>query len=371
MLKVMVFIDGSWLYRARQILRRKISDPKMTIDYGKLPRLLAARLGEQLGVADVDLVRTYFFGSIPFNYDPHDKSEVTDQQNFYDLLKEDYHYEVEIFPVDFKRRRIHKKDRDPKDDFVPKEKCVDIALASTMLYFAAIPHAYDAAIVVIGDEDYVPVLQHVRRLGKRVMIASIRGSCSDCYDPEKQPTDPRRVRDVDTVFLDDIIGEVLLEPRLVQVECKSPLHQGDRMVWTKERIRKGRAYYCDQCRKAYEEQERKIEAILAEEFPENLLTGLLEGYRAGRVSRLVRDKGYGFIRSIDNKEYYFHATNLVDIDFKQLTEFQYVQFQVKTEPGPENNNRGNVYQVRPLQPVVSQATETGVSESGVGNLPQE
>jgi cold shock CspA family protein/uncharacterized LabA/DUF88 family protein len=357
MIKVMVFIDGSWLYRARQILRNKIS-PALTIDYGKLPKILCAKLGEQLGI-EVDLVRTYFFASIPTNYDPRDRGDVEEQQNFHDILKEDFHYEVEIFPIDFRGRRIRKRDRDPKDEFEPKEKRVDVALASTMLYFAAIPYAYDAAIAVIGDEDYIPVLQHVRRLGKRVMIASIHGSCSDFYDPEKDPTDDHRVRVIDTVFLDEIIGEVLLEPQLTQVECQSPLHQGDRIVWTKERIRKGKPFYCERCRQLYAEQRKQAEIALEEEFPESLLTGLLEGYRPGRISKLVRDKGYGFIRSIDNKSYFFHATNLVDIDFKKLTEFQYVQFQVKTEPGPENNYKGDVHQVRLLE-----AAKTSVPESG-------
>jgi len=83
MLKAMVFIDGSWLYRARETLRKKIGDPKLTIDYAKLPQILAERLGEQLGASEVDLVRTYFFASIPDNVAPEDINEVEEQQDFY------------------------------------------------------------------------------------------------------------------------------------------------------------------------------------------------------------------------------------------------------------------------------------------------
>ena len=348
MVKVMVFIDGSWLYRGRKILRGKIKDSNLTIDYGKLPHILAKRLGEQLGAPEVDLVRTYFFASIPTNFDPQDANEIEEQQDFYDLLKEEYHYETEILPLDFKRRRIHKENRDPRDPFEPKEKCVDIALASSMLYFAAIPYAYDAAIAIIGDEDYVPVLQHVRRLGKRIMIASIRGSCSDVYDPSKEPTDPRRVRDVDTVFLDEIVGEFLLEYPLRQLECQSPLHQGDRRFWTRFRPRKGKPVSCPSCIEAHARQRREAEAALEKEFPEEILAKLMEGYRPGRISKLFPDRGYGFIRSKEDKDYFFHASNLQDIEFSKLTELQYVQFIVKTEAGPENNYRGDVQEVRIL-----------------------
>lgn len=174
------------MYRVqREILRKYIKDPNLTIDYGKLPHILAKRLGEQLGASDVDLVRTYFFASIPRNVDPKDTREVEAQQDFYDMLHEEFHYETYVLDIDFKGRRLHRRDRDPMDPFVPQEKGVDIALASSMLYYAAIPYAYDAAIAVIGDQDYVPVLQYVRRLGKRIMIASVHGSCAEAYDPSR------------------------------------------------------------------------------------------------------------------------------------------------------------------------------------------
>lgn len=215
MFKVMVFIDGTWLYHARRTLQGKLpSGEGIEIDYGRLPRVLVSEFAQQLGVTEADHVRTYFFASIPKNYDLRDKQEVDAQRDFYNLLKEEFHYETEIFEIDFKGRRLHPKDRRPGDTFVPKEKCVDIALSSALLYYAALPYAYDGAIVVIGDRDYVPVLQYVRRLGKRVMIASVHGHCSPVYDQALEPTDPERVRDVDTVFLDDIIEKIIVEVKL-------------------------------------------------------------------------------------------------------------------------------------------------------------
>jgi cold shock CspA family protein/uncharacterized LabA/DUF88 family protein len=343
----MIFIDGTWLYRVqRGILREKISDPNLTIDYGKLPHFLANRLGEQLGAQDVDLVRTYFFASIPKNVDPRDVWEVEIQQDFYDMLHEEYHYETYILDIDFKGRRLHRRDRDPTDTFVPEEKGVDIALASSMLYYAAIPFAYDAAIGVLGDQDYIPVLQYVRRLGKRVMIASVHGSCAEAYDPSKDPTDSQRVRDADTVFLDEIIGEILLERKLIQVECQYPLHKGDRRVWTRVRPRKGKPFYCDTCREIIAKQRAEVEESLRKEYPEEILSKLKEGYKPGRIRRLLKEKGYGFIYSKEGKEYFFHATALHDIQFEELTEAQYVQFIADAEPS--EGRAGRAREVRPL-----------------------
>lgn len=49
--------------------------------------------------------------------------------------------------------------------------------------------------------------------------------------------------------------------------------------------------------------------------------------RAGRVTRLVRDRGFGFIRSDENKtEYFFHRSAAEDFD--ALTEGVLVEFVV-------------------------------------------
>ena len=344
MIKVMVFIDGSWLYKNQPLLREKIREQHLEIDYGKLPRILADRFGQQLGVSQVDLVRTNFFASIPINISLQDQGYVERQQDFYDRLKEDYHYETEIFHLDFKGNRYLPRDR-PGVRF--KEKRVDVALASSMLYYAAIPYAYDAAIPIIGDEDFVPVLQHVRRLGKRVMVGSIHGSCNDVYDPARDTTDELRVRDVDTVFLDDIVGELLLEHHLIEIECQDSSHAGNRKIWTRERQRKGQPYYCQDCRTKYARQRSEIEVSLRQDYPEELLAKVQEGYRVGRICKLKLD--YGFVRSQDEKEYFFHKRHLPkDVDFSRLTELQPVQFTVQSEQPAPGKNCPDVREILPL-----------------------
>lgn len=48
----------------------------------------------------------------------------------------------------------------------------------------------------------------------------------------------------------------------------------------------------------------------------------------GSIVRLKRDKGFGFIRDADSaQEYFFHADDLVGLDFASLQEQDKVYFQ--------------------------------------------
>ena len=56
-----------------------------------------------------------------------------------------------------------------------KAKGVDIMLAKDMLSHAFLDH-YDAACLFAGDGDYVPLVEEVKRLGKRVICCFFRDS---------------------------------------------------------------------------------------------------------------------------------------------------------------------------------------------------
>jgi len=65
---------------------------------------------------------------------------------------------MQFEPVVFNKKK--------KDD---KSKAVDITLASHMLSHA-FRNNYDAAVLVAGDGDYVPLVEEVKRLGKMVWL---------------------------------------------------------------------------------------------------------------------------------------------------------------------------------------------------------
>ncbi|MFH1737745.1 MAG: cold shock domain-containing protein, partial [bacterium] len=263
------------------------------------------------------------------------------------MLKEEFHYEVDVFPINYYGRRLRPDDRDPDDRFEPKEKCVDIALATSVLFYAAMPYAYDIAIAVVGDRDFIPVFQAVRRLGKRVAIASIHGCCAaDYFDLE----DRAHLRDLDVIWLDDLLDKLELryEPQLLI--CESPFHSGDRKVWTTFRPRKGQRFYCDTCRREFQEQhdtndeedesghnlsyDPEMPVFTQEECYQDNEEETPPGDRmTGCIKTIKRDKGYGFIAAEDGKDYFFHLSELAEeLDWETLEEDTPVQFDTKTCP---------------------------------------
>ena len=343
MIKFMLFIDGTWLYSNTSRLVEASGEPGFVLDFGKLPRVLAEEVGRRLGHDDWTVVRTHLFGSFAANVDARDREPVERRLNFFTMLRQQHHYEVEAFPIEFRGKRLRRTDRDPADTFEPKEKCVDIALATSMLVNAAMANAYDVAIAVLGDQDFKPVLQNVRRLGKRVAIASIAGACSGEYS---DPADRARVRDVELLWLEDLLPRLArrYDPHLL--DCQSPSHRGERRVETTYYPKRGEKFYCPACR---EEFARQREAAApaggaagnggnGHAAPETFTLAPVDTTLMGVVKHKRMDKSYGFIMvdgcgPFDGAEYFFHETDIADgTRFTELAEGTYVDFQVKAEP---------------------------------------
>ena len=344
--KVMIFIDGTWLYYSKYNLGEQKED--FNIDYGKLSQVLADQLADQLGERHVDLVRTHLFGSYAHNYDAQDEESVRRQRDFFQMLQERYHYDVNIFPIDFKGRRLRRFDRDPEDSFEPKEKCVDIALASSLMFQAALPHAFDIAIVVLGDQDFVPLLQNVRQLGKRVAVASIRACCCSEYS---DPVNKASVKDFETIWLDDILDDLHLSYESQQLRCESPLHIGDEMVWTTYVPRPGENFYCDDCRDKYSQQRggSNTNERIPGSYPlssNNTGGASIEKDLDGVIKTKFPDRGFGFINGEDGFDYFFHISDLQDgLEFETIEDGLPVVFDV-TKPS-RNGKAGASGNVRP------------------------
>lgn len=59
----------------------------------------------------------------------------------------------------------------------------------------------------------------------------------------------------------------------------------------------------------------------------------------GVVTRIVSDKGYGFIKATDGKEFFFHRSGCVGVRFDQLKEKAEVSFDEGEGPkGPRAEN---------------------------------
>lgn len=65
----------------------------------------------------------------------------------------------------------------------------------------------------------------------------------------------------------------------------------------------------------------------------------------GTISRLVRDRGFGFIKAADSSEdIFFHSSSVAGATFDELSEGQGVEFD--TEPDPKQPNRSRATSVR-------------------------
>ena len=60
---------------------------------------------------------------------------------------------------------------------------------------------------------------------------------------------------------------------------------------------------------------------------------------AGRIKKIIPDRGFGFVRGEDGVEVFFHRTELSTVDFDALEEGQSVTFDVVDSPkGPRARN---------------------------------
>ncbi len=59
----------------------------------------------------------------------------------------------------------------------------------------------------------------------------------------------------------------------------------------------------------------------------------------GKIKKLVRDRGFGFISDTDGRDIFFHQSSVVDAKFDALAEEQTVEFEVEKSPkGPRAIN---------------------------------
>ena len=91
------------------------------------------------------------------------------------------------YGVEDSRHRLHERlrylgfrviARESYDPEKHEQKEVDVAMACEMVVHA-LRDNYDVAIVVSGDRDFVPAIQHVQNAGKRVEVAAFETAFSN------------------------------------------------------------------------------------------------------------------------------------------------------------------------------------------------
>ena len=151
--RVMIFIDGPNLYGQLRQLRQKM-------DYFKLVRVLADGR---------NLIRTYIY----VTYNPEDEFEKRKVESFIRALEEGGGFYVKSIP---KRKKFINENGVKREIWV--EKGTDVALVTDMLTLAY-NDAYDTAILVSGDTDFIEAVRAVKARGKKVEIAAFSNAIGD------------------------------------------------------------------------------------------------------------------------------------------------------------------------------------------------
>lgn len=225
-IRAMIFIDGCWLYKGRQALFDKLGEKGFEIDYKRIPDIIAQSLAEISG-QEVDVVRTCYYGTIPTNKVGYNPAK---QKVFYEFLGEQCGYEMDVMEIDFRK----------EPSAQPDNKWVNANLASEMTYLATVPGAYDVAVLVGGDADYVPVLQRIRQLGKRVQLVAM-GAVRGHVISSKALVTATRCFDFPHIFMDEHASEFRLQ-RNMQTRLCMNCGKEEETTWG------GEEFYCSECR---------------------------------------------------------------------------------------------------------------------------
>lgn len=149
--RVMIFIDGSNLYYSLKDIKIK------KINFKKLLSCL---------VENKILILAYYYNSsLDISID---QKKYWEQQKFFSFLRK-----IPDFKVVLCRMRKHKKN----GDFLFDVKGDDVNLAVDLVS-GAYENLYDTAIIVSGDEDFVPAIQKAQKLGKKIVNAYFKSTSS-------------------------------------------------------------------------------------------------------------------------------------------------------------------------------------------------
>jgi uncharacterized LabA/DUF88 family protein len=140
--RISIFIDGSNLYYSLHDLKVEKIDFSKFVNMLKKDRLLVS----------------VFYYNAPLDISV-DSKKYWDQQKFFDALRR-----IPGFNVVLARLRKHKNE---DGSFEFEVKGDDIYLAVDLVS-GAYENLYDTALIVSGDEDFVPAIRKVQKLGKKV-----------------------------------------------------------------------------------------------------------------------------------------------------------------------------------------------------------
>lgn len=170
--KTICFIDDRNIYHGQV-------DSGWKIDWEKFIKSLGP---------DGEVWQVYYFAS-------ESDSPSQGESNYYQFLKEGLRWEVFTYPLG---KRTHTCAQCNHTHTMPAEKGVDVGLATKMLMLG-INKAYETAVLVSGDRDYLETVKFIKGLGLRVEVISWKKGLSNDLGSESSAP---------VLFLDDLADQI-------------------------------------------------------------------------------------------------------------------------------------------------------------------
>lgn len=178
-MRSMAFIDYQNFEICKSAYLASIKEDKINVNFS----VLANKLNEKISIKPT-LMKTYLFAYKPCE----ELLKLTKYQSYYNWLsaiKNTSYFEVIEGTQEI--RQLHKGteiDINNPATYRTKEKGTDINLAVQMLS-KAYQNAYDVAILISGDTDYIPVIRELHNIGKIVILATLPNQNVKKYDEYK------------------------------------------------------------------------------------------------------------------------------------------------------------------------------------------
>jgi len=172
MQKVMVFIDFENFNISLMALYKKAGTPIPRLDYNLMPQ----KIIDLLPGENNRLIKTFLFAPKPDDFLMRDRRRKATydwvnglkNQKYFTVI-EGQHLARPVSGLSFSDMDINR----PETYFVV-EKGTDVNMAAHLITKGFL-HAYDTALLLTGDSDYIPILDILNTMGKTTVSVGVKG----------------------------------------------------------------------------------------------------------------------------------------------------------------------------------------------------
>ncbi|MDR1424647.1 MAG: NYN domain-containing protein [Azoarcus sp.] len=287
--RIAVFYDGAYFFKVSSYYLYQ-HERRARLSFRGVHDFVVAEVAQREGIAAsrcqiVDA--TYFQGRL-----------TAQQAAEQDRLFSDRVFEDALTRADIALFQQHLASR-PDGSY--EEKRIDVWLALEAYEMTSLKN-YDVCVLITGDGDFVPLVRKLNTLGARVMLLG--------WEFEYEREDGRTMRtQVSTGLIDRVNYPVLMKPL---IDDRARRH--DTLIDNLFLPQSGPTDW------EWRANHR--------EGPRTLPADFVEGVECeGSIVNLIAGKGYGFIKPMTGTDnYFFHASDLVDIGIDDLRYDDHVTF---------------------------------------------